>query len=438
MTTIRRFFSAEEDGQAVVLFAIMMLTLLFFVGLAIDVGQLYANKRAQQEASDSAAFAGAVILYQGGSGAQAITAALADAASNGYTSDDPTSNSAGNCPTLTTGTICVTVAWPPVTGAYIGRTDHIEVNITRKVLTSLVPAEAALNPVRARGVAGAENLNGGYAIMALNRGPVPAAFWAGPNADMRLTGGGILVNSTDSGAAQNQQNDPSRFRVDTPYGLDVNGGATGYWAADGVPVNAGHNQVPDPFAGFPTPPTTGLPTCNSLAACQDAQGNQIPGIYNVNLGGSGNTNLTLNAGIYILRSGMDTSGNANVIGSGLFLYNTYSNYPATPGASPSCGNVNLSGNATTSISAMTSGTWKNLLVYQDVACTNQVAISGNGSFTGTGSFYIPTANFDFNGNNATFNGSQLVADTVTHQNGNFRINYDPSNTAQPILPRLAE
>jgi Flp pilus assembly protein TadG len=313
----------EDDGQAMVLFAIIMLALLFMIGLAIDAGQLYSNKRTEQEAADSAAFAGAVILYQGGSGAQAVAAATADAQTNGYVSDDP------GCPTITTGNTCVTVNWPPLAGAFTGRLDHVEVIIVRKVRTSLVPAEAAFNPVRARGVAGAENLNSGYAIMALDRGDVPGAFSAGSNADTHLNGGGILVNSTDAGAATNAQNDPSRFTVQSPYALDVNGGATGSWGADGIPVNTGHNQVPDPFAGFPTPPTGSLPVCTSLASCQDLSGNQIPGIYTVNLGGAGNSNLTLNPGVYILRAGMDTSGNADVTGTGVFLFNTYSNYPQT-------------------------------------------------------------------------------------------------------------
>src|SRR5919201_4329661 len=167
--TRSRWFE-DDDGQAVVLFAILMLALLFVVGLAIDAGQLYSNKRTEQEAADSAAFAGAVILYQGGSGAQAVAAATTDAQTNGYVSDD------ASCPTLTSGTTCVSVYWPPISGAYVGRNDHVEVVIVRKVQTSLVPAEAAFNPVRARGVAGAENLNSGYAVMSLDRGAVDRAF----------------------------------------------------------------------------------------------------------------------------------------------------------------------------------------------------------------------------------------------------------------------
>ena len=432
MNTLRRFFTAEEDaGQALIVFAILMLALLFLIGLAIDAGQLYSNKRMEQEAADSAAFAGAVILYQGGTGAQAIDAATADATTNGYTTDD--------C-TFTSGQTCVTVNWPPTSGSFMARLDHVEVIITRQVKTSLVPAEAAFNPVRARGVAGAENVNSGYAVMALDRGNTTKAFWAQSNADVHLNGGGILVNSIAANAAENDQNNSGRFTVQNPYGLDVAGGVSGSWVGDGIPYTAGHNQMPDPFGNFITPPQAGLPTCNSLAACQDGAGNQIPGVYTTNLGGAGNNNMVLNPGIYILKAGMDTAGNANVTGTGVFIYNTYSIYPTPllPGVLGTCGQVELSGNASTALSAMTTGTWKNLLVYQDNHCADEVAIEGNGSFTGTGSFYVPSATFHFNGNNATLIGSQLIANQVDLENGNLTINYDPTTTAQPILPRLAE
>jgi hypothetical protein len=218
----------------------------------------------------------------------------------------------------------------------------------------------------------------------------------------------------------------------------VNGNATGHWADIGIPVNPGHNQIPDPFAGFPKPSTTGLPICNSLAACQDGSGHQIPGVYTVNFGGSGNTDMIMNPGVYIMKAGMDTGGNRDITGNGVFIYNTYSTYPAAPGATPSCANINLQGNATSTLSAQTTGTWANLLVYQDPACSIEMKIGGNGFFNGTGSIYIPSANFRFAGNPSTLNGSQLIARTVDIQNGNITINYNPTTTAQPILPRLAE
>jgi Flp pilus assembly protein TadG len=440
MNALNRFFGRDdgEDGQAVVLFAIMMLALLFAVGLAIDAGQLYSAKRTEQEAADAAAFAGAVVLYQQGTGSQAIAAARSDALTNGYVSGGGCSlNTPGTCYDAATQTT-VSVYWPPISGSYLGNNKHVEVSITRQVKTSLVPAEAAFNPVRARGVAGSEPLNNGYAIMALDRGNTCDAFEASSNGDLHLTGGGILVNSTCSTAASNDQNTAGRFTIQSPYPLDVNGNATGHWNDIGITVNPGHNQIPDPFAGFPKPATTGLPICNSLAACQDGSGNQIPGVYTTNFGGSGNSDMTMNPGIYILKAGMDTGGNRDIAGNGVFIYNTYSTYPAAPGATPTCQEINLQGNATSTLSAQTTGTWANLLVYQDPACSTAMRIGGNGTFAGVGSIYIPSAEFRFEGNPSTLDGSQLIARTVNIQNGNITINYNPVNTAQPILPRLAE
>src|SRR2546425_9321621 len=136
---------------------------------------------------------------------------------------------------------------------------HVEVIITRQVKTALVPAEAVFNPVRARGVAGAEPLQNNYAIMALDRGNTPDAFWAQSNADVHLAGGGILVNSTNGNAAENDQNTASKFTVQSPYTLDVAGQATGSRASIRIPVNPGHAQVADPLGGLPQPRHSGPP-----------------------------------------------------------------------------------------------------------------------------------------------------------------------------------
>ena len=86
MTRLRAFFGpTEEGGQMIVMVAIVFMALLFTVGLAVDAGQLFSAKRSQQEAADAAAFAGAVIIYQNGTTAQAISAAVADATKNGFT-----------------------------------------------------------------------------------------------------------------------------------------------------------------------------------------------------------------------------------------------------------------------------------------------------------------------------------------------------------------
>jgi Flp pilus assembly protein TadG len=78
----------RECGQTIVLITVFMLSLLGAAALAIDVGNLYSNKRQVQAAADAAALAGASQL--GVSTAAAQAAASATYAKNGNGSDSVT------------------------------------------------------------------------------------------------------------------------------------------------------------------------------------------------------------------------------------------------------------------------------------------------------------------------------------------------------------
>jgi hypothetical protein len=434
---VRKFWRGGdgEGGQAVVLIAIVFLAMLMVVGLAVDAGQLYVARRTMQEAADAGAYAGAVVRYQGGSVAQARSAAVSDVIRNGYQNGVQGFN--------------VTVNVPPTGGLYVGNDRYVEVLINGGVRTALVPGQNTITNVGVRGVAGAEPLNNGYAIMALDRGNVPGAFRAGPNADIHLNGGGILVNSTAGGAGDSSQCTTGRFTIETPYGTDVAGTGTGCFPTTGDGLDNNQPQQADPFAGFPKPNTSAMTVFTNAGAAITT------GVYTDEIGGAGNTTVVMGPGIYVLKRGINASGNADIVGNDVFIFNTHTNYPGAyrPGTD-SCGPINLSGNGTTTVSAMTptyvatlplvgglppqETNYVNFLVYQDPACTNTMTIAGNGNFDGTGTIYVPNAAFVFDGNNAALHGSQLIARTVDIQNGNITIDYNNGNTAQPILPRLSE
>lgn len=447
MTSLKTFFRGGEGqgGQAVLLMAITLMGMLMMVGLAIDAGQLYAARRTMQEAADAGAYAGAVVLYQQGTQPQARAAAVTDTTLNGYTD--------------TVSGFTVTVNAPPASGAYAGNNRYVEVTLSGWVRTAIVPAQSVLNFISVRGVAGAEPLNNNYAIMALDRGNTNCAFSTSPNADVHLTGGGILVNSSSNTAACNSQSSGARFTIDPnpPNGIDINGRTSSSWPP-GLDVEDRQPQQADPLSGFP-PPTSGcnpaLPNdpCTVYGVIPGGSPKILdPGIWTTSLSAGGGTEIYLRPGIYILKgNGLNASGNADVISMrtdttpacaancGVLIFNTHSNYPAAfrPGLD-SCGGLSLVGNGASDLRALTTGTYANLVFYQDPACTNEMVIAGNGTFNGTGSIYLPNAPFRFNGNPSTLNGSQLVARTVDIQNGNITINFNPGNAAQPILPRLAE
>jgi hypothetical protein len=50
----------KESAQAIVIFAIALVGIIAFVALAVDGGKLYTERRNEQSAADSAAFAGGV------------------------------------------------------------------------------------------------------------------------------------------------------------------------------------------------------------------------------------------------------------------------------------------------------------------------------------------------------------------------------------------
>ena len=435
MTKIRAFFGPrEQGGQAIVLVAIMFMALMFAVGLAIDAGQLFAAKRTMQEAADAGAFAGAVVLYQGGSVAQAISAATTDATKNGFTNG-----------VLNT---TVTVNSPPTSGTYNADVNHVEVIIVRQVKTTLVPAEAAFNPVRARGVAGSEALNNGFPIMALGTGCGTPGITVSPNEDIHVYGGGIVSNSCSTSAVtgfasgQDLQICASLPAPCTPnsYSFQTVGGTTSNSFPAGVTVTTGITAVADPFSGYPRPDGHSYNGVNTLPTnpAKIAGTSTWPeGIYTGTLSGA------LCHGIYILKGGgfsgitQDTNGAHTDANTGtacdgkVMIYNTMTNYPLSTG---SCSG--MSGDST--IRPLTVGIYSYMTIYQDPACTASLSESGSSTLDATGTLYLPNGTIDLNGNPATVVGGQLIAKQINVQNGNLTITYTSGTTASPTLPRLAE
>lgn len=75
---------AHERGQIVVIFAIALIALLAMVGLVLDGGSAYAQRRDQQNAADLAALAGANDYLLNSSSTAAFARARAVAGQNGY------------------------------------------------------------------------------------------------------------------------------------------------------------------------------------------------------------------------------------------------------------------------------------------------------------------------------------------------------------------
>lgn len=434
MTELRRFFGPRGDGgQMIVMVAIVFMALVFVVGLAVDAGQLFSSKRTQQEAADAASFAGAVVIYQNGTTAQAIAAATADAMKNGFT--DGINNTT------------VTVHAPPATGPYAGESPvrHVEVIIVRQVKTALVPAEAAFNPVRARGVSGAEPFNNQYAIMALSptcAGGTTATFSASSNVDLHVTGGSVWVNASCSTAVTGFSG--TDFTLPAPYALDIVGNSTDTFPATVAQVNHGLTAQPDPFAGYPIPDRKSYDGVHDLItdpARISGTTTAPEGIYTTALGG-----VALCHGIYVLKGAgmsgdisMDTTHTDPSTGTAcdgrVLIYNTMTGWPNTTGT---CASVGQNGNHPVTILPMTTGTYANMQLYQDKACTATLLVGVGSTVSTGGTIYLPSAAMSFNGNVTSITAGQIVAKSIDLQNANLTVKFTAGTTASPVLPRLAE
>jgi Flp pilus assembly protein TadG len=74
-----------EDGQMLAIFAICLVAIIGMTGLVIDGGLTYVQRREQQNVADAAALAGAYAYVNSANQNDAVPAAQAAAAANGYT-----------------------------------------------------------------------------------------------------------------------------------------------------------------------------------------------------------------------------------------------------------------------------------------------------------------------------------------------------------------
>ncbi len=409
----------DEGGQAIVLVAITILGLLTAVGLAIDSGQLYNGRRTAQEAADSAAFAGATVLYQKGCPwttctstevGSATSAATSDAALNGYATDTPTS---GTLVTVTS----------PAPGSFPDPSLCVRVVISTPVRTTLVPQTETFTTVKATGTACAAAFNAGYAMMSTDSNCDSRALIEQSNGSLTIHNGNLQINSCSTSAGYAQ----GSITLDAGYGAYIVGGASPWPAVSPgtTTTNTGVVQA-DPFAGVPGPPRTGLTSqsCGGPALA--------PGIYECMVN---NGTYTMSPGYYIFEghnNGISFAGGSSLSGTGVLIY-------LTQDSLGNCATFSMSGQSTIDLTAPTTGPYKGLLIYQDPRCTGTIEVGGNGAIGSlSGSVYAPTGTVAANGNPASFTMTQVIAYQESIQNGNFTINYSSSAAFVGYVPALME
>jgi hypothetical protein len=413
-----RLWSREDGGQALILVAAALGGLLLGIGLALDTGQLFVSRRAAQTAADAGAWAGATILYAGGSAAQARTAAAADATRNGYTDG---------------GFITVTTASPPASGTYAGDPGYIEVTITEQVLTRfLFGASAGRTGITVRSVAGLARSGSGQAVIVTRPSGKQTLTLSG-SASFTITGGGTNTNTTDNDAVVIGSG------LLTATFHRVTGNVKAGEAAQMIPApTTGVAAAADPFVSLAGPSTTGLPVFGGQTIT-NATVTLSPGVY-TGLVTVGNLGIArLNAGNYIFRAGLTTTGSGSLVlagSGGVLLYNANASYPAAGG---SCGNLSLAGTGTMTLSASRTGSYAGMLLFQDRNCTNATALTVRTGTSLAGTFYVPAATLTITvANNVTI-ASQIVAYELTVAGtSTLTMTFTPASITGTRVPSLVE
>jgi putative Flp pilus-assembly TadE/G-like protein len=409
----------DEGGQALILIAAALGGLLLGIGLALDTGQLFVARRAAQTAADAGAWAGAAVLYSGGSAAQARTAATDDATRNGYTA----------------GTyITVTTASPPTSGTYAADPGYIEVTITEQVLTRfLFGASAGRTAVTVRAVAGLARSGTGQAVIVL-RPTGSTTFRLSNNTRFTITGGGTNTNTSNNNAVA-----VGNGGMLTATFHRVTGGVNAGDAGRMSPApTTGVAAAADPFATLAGPTTSGVPVYGGQTIT-NATVTLNPGVYSGLITVGNNGIARLNGGNYIFRAGFTTTGTGSVVlagAGGVLLYNANASYPAAGGA---CGNLSLAGTGTLTLSASKTGSYAGMLVFQGRTCTNAAGITVRTGTSLSGTLYVPAATLTITAANSVTIASQLVADQLTVTGANtLTMTFTGAAVAGTRVPSLVE
>lgn len=381
---------ASQGGQVIALFALAVIPMLALVGMAVDGGNLFLQRRIAQNAADAAATAGTYALAnnQGQAAIQSNITNYAAGNTGPLTSTTVLSSyyidsNNANIATVSSGAPPANAVGVRVRTQRVFRTYLLQL-ATVKSLT--VQAEAyAQGSTAVTPQPGLTMLNTGATSGTLCNGSANAPFYVNGGIVTMLSGGALNVPTScnksidnNGGAVLNLFGTIGASCASPP--CTVNRGLI--WPLPGsLPSGSGS----DPLASLAAPsagPTQATPvTCTGATTLS-------PGVY---VGGisvnDSNCELTLSPGIYIMKGGgLSVTRGATLIGNQAMIYNTGANYPTSPATG--VGPITLSGTVS-SWTPPSSGTYAGILIFQDRTSSAPMTISNSISLDGTGVIYGP-------------------------------------------------
>jgi Flp pilus assembly protein TadG len=359
-------FRRDASGGTAVMFALAIIPMVGAVGVAVDFAKATQLRSRMQSALDSAVLAG----VKESTSALKISKAAAFFASQ-------TANDWGAAPTATFSVDST----GKLTGTAQGASQASFVGIFGQSAISVTATSAAIN-------SGASSN-----VCILLVAPLQSqSFLVNSGANLNAPNCEIHVRSTSNPAAIFNSGTTLNVKRICIKGTTIikNGGAN-------PPAETGCAAISDPF-------TSSMPAV-SVGACN--YNNQVynpgtvtisPGVYCgwTNFNGSGN--LTLNPGLYIIKSGgMTFNSSWTVTGTGVTFYLVDQDATLT-----------FNGNVNAKLSAPTSGTYANILMFEPGGLPNRnLPINGTSGSSMQGLLYLPSRDVTIN------SVSNVSADKVT-------------------------
>lgn len=383
----------RSDGQVLVLFAAGLVAFCGLAAMSIDVGRLTVERRSLQNTADAASLAGAAILMDGGSHAAAVAEAIDYGVRNGYTSAD------------------LVVNHPPTSGPLSGDMGAVEVRATHDVEKYFVGVVYSGQwRASARAVSKMVNTQTGFGVITLDTSRC-SSLAMNSNAQLKVTGGSIYVNSNCGGSAFSMDSN-----ADASAGsINIVGGFSGAANVHVTPAPLTHQPpAPDPFAAIPVPPVVSSPD-RTGGGCSFTHGNVTfnPGFYNCKVTLDSNTTATFNPGNYTFKGGMQLDSNVTVtFGRGIYVMQgegfqlnsnaivngpngvlIYNTCATTCGTS---GTVQMNSNAKLNVKPY-GAPYANLVIWQDRNSDKPMQFNSN-SLTTAGAIYAKSADIEYNSN----------------------------------------
>jgi len=412
-----RHYTGNRRGQTAIMFTLAIVPLFGMLGLVVDMGWAYYRKQAAQAAADAAAGAAAEAAYATNNSPTCATAHVTC-----YTTEYTCPASPATTPADNIGNGCLYAkangfvssgnqkvtfqsgvgSAPTAAGVTISYWVIARVSEDIPQLFSAVLGFPKTS-ITARATTGTRQASSGGCVITLDPTADNSLSISGTAA---LTSGcGVFVNSSSSSAINT--NGGGTITTSGTAKTQIVGNCNGCGNISPA-AQTGVAHMTDPFADLTPPSSSGCDdTANPVNLGSHDTRTISPGVFCSGLNAGAQSTLKLNPGVYVVKNGVSIGAQASMSGTGVTIY-------------IQSGGVTMTGGATVSLTAPTTGSWQGILFYQDRADTTDSNLVGGSGQLMNGVLYFPDNHLTYTGGTAV-NATQttIVSKTLSMVGNSF-------------------